>query len=140
MKGVTRIVTAILVAVAASGCFLFTEPKPLIDAFTWEGIENQSEVTEGVTVAALFRDISFLGQVKTPTLCYSVGAKLEVNGTTLTVRVDLTSTGSGTCTQQAGGFRYSGSIQNLDPGTYTVRVIQKVTGQAEQEFTHTVKL
>ena len=124
--------------VAVTGCF--TEPGPLLDEFTWEGVTNQAEITEGVTIAALFRDISFLGQAKTPTLCYGVAANLSVDGTTVTLNVDITSSGSGTCAQTPGGVRYTGVVRNLAKGTYTVHIIQKTTGVGVQEFTQEVTL
>lgn len=123
--------------VTVGGCI--TEPKPLIDEFTWEVVENQSDITEGVTIAALFSDISFLGQAKTPTLCYRVTSKLATNDFALTVNIDVEATGSGNCNQQPGGVRYTGVVRNLSSGTYTVRVIQNVGGVV-QEFTKEVKL
>ena len=137
MKNFKRVALAASLLVAG-GCF--TEPGPQIDEFTWEGVQNQADVTEGVTIAALFRDISFLGQAKTPTLCYGVTSALIVEGTTLTLNIDITSSGSGTCAQQAGGVRYTGVIRNLSRGTYTVHVIQKTGGVGTQEFTQEVKL
>lgn len=124
--------------IAVTGCF--TEPGPILDEFTWESVQNQSEITEGVTVAALFRDISFLGQAKTPTLCYGVTGDLVVEGTTINLTIDITSSGSGTCAQQAGGVRYSGAVRNLSKGTYTVHIIQNTGGVGKQEFTQEVKL
>ncbi len=135
-----RLVTAAGALALIAGCDLFTEPKPLIDLFTWEMVDNEDEITEGVTVAALFGDISFLGQAKTPTLCYNVTPKLETSGNDITLRVDINSSGSGACAQQAGGVRYSGAVQNLSGGTYTVRVIQTVAGVGTQEFVQEVKL
>src|SRR5215212_10301822 len=118
-----RVMRAALVAAlcSISACGI-TEPKPLLDEFSWESVENQAEVTEGVNIAGFFGDISFLGQAKTPTLCYSVASKLGVEGNTLTLTIDITASGSGTCTQQAGGVRYSGAIRSLGKGTYTVHI------------------
>ena len=124
--------------IVAAGCF--TEPGPIIDEFTWEGVDNQADITEGVTIAALFRDVSFLGQVKTPTLCYGVSSGLDVEGTTITINIDITSSGSGTCAQQVGGVRYTGVVRNLSKGTYTVHIIQNTSGVGKQEFTQDVTL
>jgi hypothetical protein len=135
-----RLMAGAGVLFASAGCGILTEPKPLIDQFTWESVDNQSDITEGVSIAGIFGDISFLGQVKTPTLCYSVTPKLDVDGSNITVRVDVLSSGSGTCAQQAGGVRYGGSVLNLGRGTYTVRIIQTVSGVGTQEFTEEVKL
>jgi hypothetical protein len=138
MKNVFRRAAIAALAFTIAGCV--TEPKALIDEFTWESVENQNDITEGVTVAAFFRDISFLGQVKTPTLCYSVTSHLAVSGNTLTLNIDVTSSGSGSCTQQAGGVRYTGVVKNLSSGTYTVHIIQNVSGVGVTEFNETVKL
>jgi hypothetical protein len=137
MKTLTRAVVAALLMTMA-GCL--TEPKPLIDQFTWESVDNQNDITDGVTIAALFSDISFLGQVKTPTQCYRVTSKLTTSGMTLTVNIDVTNPGSTNCNQQPGGVRYTGVIQNLAKGTYTVHIIQNVSGVGTTEFTQTVKL
>jgi len=138
MKNAFRRTALAALAFAVAGCV--TEPKPLLDEFTWESVESQSDITEGVSIAAFFRDISFLGQVKTPTLCYSVTSRLAVDGGTLTLNIDITSSGSGTCTQQAGGVRYTGVVRNLPSGTYTVHIIQNVGGVGTTEFNETVKL
>ena len=132
-----RRVAVLAVAFTVAACV--TEPKPLIDEFSWQSLDNQ-DFTESVGVAALFRDISFLGQVKTPTLCYGASSKLKVDGSTVTVTVTFTSSGSGTCGQQAGGVLYTGAVRNLTPGTYTVHIIQDVEGVGTTEFTDTVKL
>jgi hypothetical protein len=123
---------------AMAGCI--TEPQPLIDSFTWESVENQNDITEGVTIASLFSDISFLGQAKTPTQCYRVTSKLAVDGFTLNVTIDITNPGSSNCNQLPGGVRYTGVIQNLSAGTYTVHIIQTMTGVGTTEYTQTVKL
>jgi len=138
MKSLYRGMAVAALAFTVAGCF--TEPKPLIDEFTWESVENQNDITEGVTIAAFFRDISFLGQVKTPSLCYSATSRLSVDGTNLTLNIDITSSGSGTCNQQPGGVRYTGVVRNLSSGTYTVHIIQNVSGQGITEFNETVKL
>lgn len=137
MKNVLRRATIAALAFAVAGCF--SDPKPLIDEFTWQSLDNQN-FTESVGVAALFRDISFLGQVKTPTLCYGATPRLQVDGTTVTVTIEFESSGSGTCAQQAGGVLYSGAVRNLNPGTYTVHIIQDVKGVGTSEFTDTVTL
>jgi hypothetical protein len=139
MKVLRTMAAAMLIALG-SGCSLFTGPQPLLDQFTWEMVDNQSDITEGVSIAALFGDISFLGQVKTPTLCYSVTSKLETDDFDITIRVDITASGSGTCAQQSGGVRYSGAVMNLSDGTYTVRIIQTVSGVGTQEFVQEVRL
>ena len=135
-----RLMAGATLLLASAGCGILTEPKPLLDQFTWESEQNPDNITEGVTIAALFGDISFLGQVKTPTLCYSVTPKLETDGSNIIIRIDVASSGSGACAQQAGGVRYGGSVLNLDPGTYNVRIIQTVTGVGTQEFTQEVTL
>lgn len=139
MRKILTLMAALLVMIGAGGCGL-TEPGPIIDQFTWEGVERQEDVTEGVTIAAFFGDISFLGQFKTPTLCYHIGSKLETNGNTLTIRVDAVAANQGTCGQTAGGFRYTGVVRNLSTGTYTVKIIQTVAGVGTTEFVQEVKL
>jgi len=137
MKSVSRRAAIAVLAFTMAGCF--TDPKPLVDEFTFQSLDNQN-FTEGVSIAALFRDISFLGQVKTPNLCYAATVGLAVDGANVTLTVELNPTGSGTCNPQPGGVLYSGSVRNLRPGTYNVRIIQKVTGVGTTEYTETVKL
>ena len=137
MKRLFRRTVIVALAFAAAGCF--PDPKPLIDEFTWQSLDNQ-DFTEGVSIAAFFRDISFLGQVKTPTLCFSATPTLSVSGSTVTVTVNLVSSGSGTCAQQAGGVLYSGAVRNLSRGTYTVHIISNVQGVGTTEVTETVVL
>lgn len=137
MKHLLKRATAVLLILTAAACV--TELKPVIDEFTWQSIEDQN-FTEGVTISAFFRDISFLGNTKTPTLCYSATSKLSVSGNNVTITVDLTPSGSGTCAQQAGGVTYTGAVRNLSSGTYSVRIVQNVAGVGTTEFTETVKL
>jgi hypothetical protein len=139
MKKLVAVLTALLVMIGGNGCGL-TEPGPILDEFSWEGVAVQDDITEGVTIAAFFGDISFLGQFKTPTLCYNIGSTLETNGNALTIRVDATATNQGTCGQAAGGFRYTGVVRNLSAGTYTVKIIQTVGGVGTTEFVQEVKL
>ena len=139
MKNPFRRLAVAALMLTAAGCFP-TEPKPLVDEFTWESVPNQSDITEGVSIAGFFSDISFLGQAKTPTLCYSVSPRLVVEGTKVTVTIHIVSSGSGTCAQQAGGVRYTGVVRNLPKGTYEVHIIQDVRGVGTTEFTETVKL
>ena len=138
MKNLLRLAVLVALALPTAGCL--TDPKPLIDEFTWEMVENQNDITEGVTIAAFFRDISFLGQVKTPTLCYSATSRLTVSGNNITLNIDITSSGSGTCSQQAGGVRYTGVVRNLASGVYNVKIIQAVSGVGTTEFNETVTL
>ena len=137
MKSVLRLTAAMAFLTFSAGCGI-TDPKPLIDEFTWEAVDDGGSIAEGVDMAGFFRDISFLGQVRTPTLCYSVASSLETSGNTLTVRIALNPTGSSTCAQTTGGFRYQGVIRNLERGTYTVRIIQTVKDQPPQEFTEDI--
>jgi hypothetical protein len=137
MKSVFRRAAIAALAFTVAGCF--TDPKPLIDEFTFQSLDNQN-FTESVSIAALFRDISFLGQVKTPSLCYGATVGLKVDGPDVTVTIDLSPTESATCNQQPGGVQYSGSVRNLNPGTYNVRIVQNVTGVGTTEFAQTVKL
>ena len=140
MKKLVRIGLAALLLIGGPGCDLLTEPGPLIDEFAWEAEENASNITEGVDIAGIFSDVTFLGQVKTTNLCYSIASKLEVNGTDVTVRVTLTNTGSSNCTQTMGGFRYSGIVRNLPSGTYNVKIVQVVGTGAPVEFTKSVRV
>src|SRR3954470_14610378 len=90
----TRVALAATLLFAAAGC-AFTEPKPLVDEFSWEVLQNQAEVTEGLSIAGFFGDISFLAEAKTPTLCYAVSSSLDSDGTALTLHVNVTPSGSG---------------------------------------------
>jgi hypothetical protein len=140
MRLLLRSMTAIAFLTWGAACDVLTGPGPRIDQFTWEGVENPDEIQEGVDIAGFSRDVNFLGQLKTPTLCYTISSSLDVDGSTLTVNVEANSTQSTNCSQNPGGFRYTGVIRNLDHGTYTVRIVQRVEGQAPQEFSEEVKL
>ena len=137
---VLRTMLATTILMIGAGCSIFTEPKPLIDEFAYQGIEREQDVTEGVSIAGFFGDISFLGEAKTPTLCYRASSRLDVDGNSLTVYIDIASSGSTTCAQTPGGLRYSGTKRNLRKGTYTVKIVQTVVGQGTKEFTQEVKL
>jgi len=140
MKSMVRLMFATLVFTNVSGCDAITGPRPLIDQFTYEGVANPADIEEGVDIAGFSRAVNFLGQMKTPTLCYSLSSSLDVDGSTLTLNVDANPSGATNCAQTPGGFRYTGVIQNLDRGTYTVRITQRVAGQTPQEFSEEVKL
>jgi hypothetical protein len=124
---------------ATASCGL-TEPKPLLDEFTWEAVENTDEVQEGVDMAAFFGDVNFLGQFKTPTLCYNLGAKVDVDDSRIEIVVTAGTSNSTACAQTAGGFRYQGAVRNLKKGTYTVHIVHVITGLPNQEFTETLKM
>jgi hypothetical protein len=123
-----------------AACGALTEPKPLIDEFTWEAVENPNDVMEGVTFAPFFTDISFLGQMKTPTLCYAIKSTLNASGNTLDLRVEASSTNSPNCAQSQGGYRYQGVVRNLSAGSFTMKVTHVVPGSPDQVFTKTIVL
>ena len=139
MRNMMRTMLAATLLLAAPGCGI-TDPKPIIDEFSWEVLEDFTGFVEGFDVAGFFGDIAFASQLKTTTLCYTVDNKLETSGNALTVRVNLTSTNSPNCAQANGGFRYSGAIKNLSKGTYTLRIIQTVGNGPPTEYTETIVL
>jgi len=138
MKAMMRAALAATLLLAGTGCV--TDSKPLLDEFSWELVQNQADVTEGLSIAGFFGDINFLAAAKTPTQCYNATGSLDSDGTALTVHISIAPTGSGTCTQQPGGVRYSGVIRNLASGTYTVHIIQNVSGVGITEYNETVKI
>jgi hypothetical protein len=140
MKKVMRIGLAALLLFGAPGCGILTEPGPIIDEFAWEAEANPANITEGVDMAGVFASISFLGQVKTTNLCYSVASTLEVDGSDVTIRVTLTNSGAPNCNQTMGGFRYSGIVRNLPSGTYNVKLIQVVGTGAPTEVTKSIRV
>lgn len=132
--------TLLMVAMLAlGGCEVLTEPKPL-EEFEWIGVQNQSEVQEGIDAAVFFGEINLLGQFKTPSLCFNVIPTFGQSGSTLTLRVDAKSTNSANCAQVPGGFRYTGVIRRLGRGTYTLRIIHGVPGQPDKEYSKTVTI
>jgi hypothetical protein len=139
LKTLWRVLLVGLVFVSG-GCGGLTEPKPLLDEFNWSALENPNDIVESADVAAFFGDISIGGQFKTPTLCYSLGSKMSIVESTITVTVTAASSGSGNCAQQQGGFFYTGVIRNLPRGTYTVNITHVVVGGTTQTYTTTVKL
>jgi hypothetical protein len=140
MKSMFRLTMAMMLLSLGTACEAITGPGPIIDQFSWEGVENPDQIQEGVDIAGFSRNVNFLGQMKTPTLCYAISSSLDVDGSTLTINVEAKSSGSSNCAQTPGGFRYTGVVRNLDHGTYTVRIIQTVAGQTPQEFSEEVTL
>lgn len=139
LKSIWRILIAGIVF-ATGGCQGLTDPKPLLDQFSWNAIDNPDTVVEGADVAAFFGDISIGGQLKTPTLCYSLNSKMEIAAGTISITVTAAGSGSGACAQQQGGFFYTGVIRNLPRGTYTVNITHVVVGGTTRNYTETVKL
>jgi hypothetical protein len=128
-----------VIGLVAGGCDLVTEPTPL-EEFQWVAVENPDEVAEGVDVASFFGDVSLLGQLKTPTLCYKLESSFDKSGSALTMRVDAKSNDSPNCAQSAGGFRYTAVLRHLGTGSYTLRVIHSVTGASPKEYVTAVSI
>jgi hypothetical protein len=124
---------------AVSGCDLVTTPDLLQD-FDWVAVENPDNIQEGIDAAVLAGDVQFLGQLRTPSLCYKLSADFNREGQTLNIRVDAASSNSPTCAQSSGGFRYTGALRNLGSGSYTFRVIHAVAGQTEKVYTKSLEI
>jgi hypothetical protein len=125
--------------VVAAGCKLSTEAVALQN-FEWQAIERANDVTEGMDAAELGGDVAVLGQLKTPTLCFSLKATFEQSRSTLTLRIAAQQTSSSTCSTTPGGYQYTAAIRGLAAGDYTVRAIHSVPGSADKEYTKAIKV
>jgi hypothetical protein len=128
------ILATALAVMAGGACDLVTDPPPLED-FNWVAVDNVDEIQEGIDAAVFFGEINLLGQVRTPSLCYSLSADFHRTGSDLTVEVTAKSTDSHNCSQEPGGFRYTAVLRHLGPGDYTLHVIHRVPGTDPQEYT-----
>ena len=124
--------------IAASACHTLTEPNALQD-FQWMAVDNAAEITEGIDAAVFFGDISMLGQLKTPTLCFKPVADFTRDGSALTVRVTAQPTSGSTCPSTPGGFRYTALLRGLGSGSFTLHVIHAVNG-TEAEYTENLEI
>lgn len=122
---------ALLVAMA---CNSITEPASL-ENFEWVAVDDPAQIQEGIDAAAFAGDIDLIGQLKTPTLCYTLASDFARNGSTLTMHVTARSTNSPNCTPTPGGYQYTAVLRRLGSGNYTLRVIHTVPGFAENEYT-----
>lgn len=130
-----QLVSSLLLAVAISGCGLFSDSTDLEFAYR--------ESSPGQTVEASFDasaissgQIVFVGQLNTPNPCYRLEGKLSENGRQLTLDISAERSGSTTCETIVGRFIYEGAIQNLSAGTYDVTVRHRYdqTGWPTKEF------
>jgi hypothetical protein len=132
MKTIRSAMVIATLLLTVGGCES-TAPKTLED-FQWVSVQDQNSVTDGIDAQSFFGDVDFIGQFKTPSLCYNIAASFSKSGSTLTLRVDAKSTNSPNCNQTPGGFQYTGVLRHLDAGMYTFHVIHAVEGQTPQEF------
>jgi hypothetical protein len=105
----------------AAGCSLFSDSIELDFEF--------AELADGQVVEPLFDpttiaagQIIFAGQLNTPVPCYRLVGNLNDRGSVLTLEIRATRSSSSDCGTIVGRFIYSGTIRNLNPGTYSLRV------------------
>lgn len=135
-----RILALTAVAIATlAGCDFVTDANPLQD-FQWLAVDDSSAVQEGIDAVAFNGDIDLIGQLRTPSLCYSLNADFNRNGSNISVHVAATSTQSTTCSHTPGGFQYTALIRGLGSGDYTLRVTHSVAAGAETTYTKSLSI
>jgi hypothetical protein len=125
-------VLAVLVLLTLSGCDTFA-PETL-GSFTWSELEG-GPVEEMSTFTAIGRDVLVLGELNTPTACYSLSPDLTETSARLTLRIEARNRDSPNCAQRVGSFRYDAQLNGLDNGTYDLIVVHDIGGN-RTEFEH----
>ena len=125
-------VLAVLVLLTLSGCDTFA-PETL-GSFTWSELEG-GPVEEMSTFTAIGRDVLVLGELNTPTACYSLSPDLNETSARLTLRIEARNRDSPNCAQRVGSFRYDAQLNGLDNGTYDLIVVHDIGGN-RTEFEH----
>lgn len=120
------------------GCDLVTGPKTLGN-FTWAEIEG-GPVEDSSNFVAIGSDVLILGDIGTPTACYSLTPHLAESQTRLTLRVAARSSQTPNCEQRAGSYRYQVMLHRLDRGTYELVIIHDVEAGERIEFRHSVTI
>ena len=136
-----RIRSAMMVAAVlfAAGCDSVTEPDTL-EQFTWGEVAAGETVEDGIDVSQGLGDIFILGELNTPTRCYSLSGDLERSGARLTLHVEARTSQAPSCADAAGAYRYTAVLRNLEAGAYQLRVIHDISGGEAREFTASVDI
>jgi hypothetical protein len=127
--------TALLLAVP--GCDSLTGPQLLTD-FEWGEVEEPANVQERILTSVVLGELYVLGQMQTPTRCYSIGFDFSQSGSQLTLRISAKPGNSPNCDQSLGAYRYTLTVHNLEHNTYNLRVFHDITGAEGGQFTETV--
>lgn len=125
-------VIAALVLLGLSGCDTFA-PETL-GSFTWSELEG-GPIEEFSTFTAIGRDVLVLGELNTPTACFSLEPDLTETSSRLTLRIEARSRNTPNCAQRVGSFRYEAQLNGLDTGTYALIIVHDIAGE-RTEFEH----
>lgn len=139
LTGFRSFVAVAALACAAAGCDLVTDPDPLED-FQWAELTHGETVDERVDVTVVPGEIFILGELNTPTACYSLTADFDKNGSRLLLRISARSTNTPNCQPILGAYRYTAVLRHLNRGTYEFTVEHDVGGGDTREFTESVTI
>lgn len=127
-------VAALAVLMGVAGCGTITNPVRL-EEFQWGEVEDPATIEEHIDASVALGDVFVLGELNTPTPCYTLTAEFDKKGSALTLHVTAKSNNSPNCGDGIGGWRYTAVIRNLKFGNYDLRVIHEVSGGQTNEFT-----
>jgi hypothetical protein len=83
---------------------------------------------QSATATAGSGQIAIRGTMETPTPCHKLSGELQQQGQTLSVRVVAQADPNAMCIQSIGSIPYTGTLRDVAPGTYTVRVMHTYPG------------
>jgi hypothetical protein len=128
------VLAILLVLPVLSGCDTFS-PETL-GTFTWSELEG-GPVEELSTFAAIGTDVLVLGELNTPTACFSLSPDLQESSSRLTLRIEARNRETPNCAQRIGSYRYEAQLNGLDVGTYELIIVHDVPGN-RTEFRHSL--
>lgn len=120
------------------GCDVVKGPETLGN-FTWAEIEG-GPVEDKSNFVAVGSDVLLLGEIGTPTACYSLSPHLAESGKRLTLRISARNAQTSNCDQRAGSYRYEVMLHRLERGTYDLVVVHDVEDGERTEFRHSVTI
>jgi len=120
-----------------SGCSSLTEPQLLTD-FEWGEVEDPSTVQAGIQTAVVLGELYILGQMQTPTRCYSLTKDFQRSGSRLTLRISAKNNDTPNCNVSQGGYRYTLVVHNLKFDTYDLQVHHDIAGGQSALYADTV--
>ena len=115
-----------------ASCSVLTAPE-VIEDFQFTELMQGHAVEETADARAFSGEVVFLGQIKTPHVCYDLRGELEKSGSTLTLRVTAEPRNT-QCSQLLGAYRYTGAVRGIKTGRWDFVIVQRVAGQPERTF------
>ncbi len=122
-----------------SGCKSLTEPQLLTD-FEWGEVEDPSTVQAGIQTAVVLGEVYVLGQMQTPTRCYSLTKDFQQSGSQLTLRISAKNNNTPNCNVSQGGYRYTLVVHNLKFDTYDLQVYHDIPGGQSAHYADSVRV